>query len=506
MFPDPPYPACSWTLTQHMGVVTPRFLYELLGAAVTYRDSADPPARINEHMTTQQLLPPNVRSDTGQPDIWRDYQQVLSELGLMFSTEVVPKITPTSLGLLYLDRHLSFAEVMTLQALRYQYPNGHKNQLSAKQRAALRGTQFENVNGLSRLQAVAGMQLRPAVLIWRILRLLQQENEDARLFVHEIHTYLMRCSTHDDTERCFQALRAARHGGLRLQPGDERQARNASDWIRFLLNTPLFTGERYGKSAYVALSQYAIDHADELDELCSRLENKDSFWMPSPGLPEQRITREDRMSWYEVYGTVDLSLGAVPETGRSDEEEEYPDERQDEEEPERSLSIQPMTLGLREFDPSGFVGTNRQLPEGTTIDTSYDAALATHSKRLHDQMVLLIHNVARARGAEVLTGLADLVVVYHGNEFVIEVKSVTPRNFVQRLRYALGQVLHYDYLRSLESNAPRRRVVGLAAAVPKSMWCVPFVTEFLDIDLLSLGGRALKIYSTSPLAHELFGP
>ena len=505
---EPPYPGCAWTLNHHMGVVNARFVYELLGAAVTYRDTPDPAARINEHIITSGIrLPPNVRSDTGQPDIWRDYQQVLSELGLMFSTEVLDPITPTALGLAFLDGSVSFSELMTLQALRLQYPNGHHNQISEAQRKALAGTRFQHANGLCRLQAVAGMQLRPAVLIWRCLRLLEEEGEQPRLWAKEIHTYLMRCSTHNDAPKCVEAIVRARRGGPALAPGGERQARAASEWIRFLLLTPLFSGQGWGTSQYLTLSPYAREHASELDQLCAQLESSTSFWMPGPGPLTQRVSPPERLSWYAWFGNVDLALGTVPVVGRTDEEE-FPGRWSDEEAEEKAAASGPLaaaTLDLRQFDPSQYVGSEKPLPTGVTIEASYDAALAKRSQRLHDQMVLLIHNVARARGADVLTGLADLVVRYRGSEFVVEVKSVTPRNFVQRLRYALGQVLHYDYLRSQESAAPGRRVVALTASVPDSMWCVSFLNQFLDVDLLSLDGRSLKVHSTSPLAHQLFG-
>jgi|TARA_B100000315_G_C14096296_1_gene371626 hypothetical protein len=69
-----------------MGVITPRILYHILWAGATYASTDDPAANITNYFIANRLLTPNVRSDSGQPDAWRDYQQILSELGLIVST------------------------------------------------------------------------------------------------------------------------------------------------------------------------------------------------------------------------------------------------------------------------------------------------------------------------------------------------------------------------------------------------------------------------------------
>jgi len=98
----------------------------------------------------------------------------------------------------------------------------------------------------------------------------------------------------------------------------------------------------------------------------------------------------------------------------------------------------------------------------------------------------------------------DLLIEYEQHEFIVEVKSVTPRNFIARLRYAIGQLLQYDYLRSAESPLPRRKVIALAAQVPMDSWCVPFLNNHLNIDLLSLSGRELRVNSLNELTNRLF--
>jgi hypothetical protein len=122
-------------------------------------------------------------------------------------------------------------------------------------------------------------------------------------------------------------------------------------------------------------------------------------------------------------------------------------------------------------------------------------------------MVLLIAETCRAKGANVFEdpGSVDLLVEHRKREFIIEVKSVTPRNFIARLRYALGQVLQYDYLRSPESRLPRRKVVAFAARVPPTSWSIDFVNGYLDMDLLALETGALRVHSPSQASIQLFG-
>ena len=82
MYPTPPFRGFTWPLTHHMGIVNARNLWQILFAAFTHSDSNDPSTLINEYLTVNRLLPPNIRRDSGQSEIWRDYQQVLSELGV----------------------------------------------------------------------------------------------------------------------------------------------------------------------------------------------------------------------------------------------------------------------------------------------------------------------------------------------------------------------------------------------------------------------------------------
>jgi hypothetical protein len=122
-------------------------------------------------------------------------------------------------------------------------------------------------------------------------------------------------------------------------------------------------------------------------------------------------------------------------------------------------------------------------------------------------MVLLIAQTCRSKGAAVYEdpSSVDLLVEHHQQEFLIEVKSVTPRNFISRLRYALGQVLHYDFLRREENSLPRRKVIAFAAQIPTTSWSIEFLNGHLDMDMLSLEAGHIKVHSSSQASIQLFG-
>ena len=320
MYPDLPYPGHSWRLNHHMGVVTPENLYQILFAATTYAESTDPAVEINNYIIANGLLTPNIRTDTGQPDAWRDYQQILSEMGLIFSTQILRPITTTPLGFAFLDHSFEFSEVITMQAFRFQYPNGHHTAISPSLRQALTATPVAEVTHFATLQDISGVRLRPAVLIWRVLLGLEEVGLEPVLNADEVECYLMRCATQHDAEQCLHALTEARQGRATLPPLAGPARRNAQDWLKFLALTPIFD---FGSNpAALSPSRFALDHRGEIDALCLDFENAESFWRPGS------LDRADKIGWYSYFGGVDLSVPPMPlpETELTQDEIREPEE------------------------------------------------------------------------------------------------------------------------------------------------------------------------------------
>lgn len=287
-----------------MGVATAQHLYHILWAANEFARNPDPAADINNYLIANAQLTPNVREDSGQPEGWRDYQQMLSELGLIFSSRLIRQITLTPLGLAYLDGSMSFSEIMTLQALRLQYPNGHHLQMSPAIKGAIAGTPFAAARKLAELQHRAGVMIRPAVLAWRVLQRLRERNADAEISVDEFESYLMRCSTNAEFATCADAIIRARTQGVALPGLGDNQRRNAQDWLKFLNNTTIFSATDDHRPV-LSLSAFGSQHTDEIDEMCTALENPATFWEPGT------ISHADRVRWYAEFGGVDLDRKSV---------------------------------------------------------------------------------------------------------------------------------------------------------------------------------------------------
>jgi hypothetical protein len=480
-----------------MGTVGPVSLYKILAAAAEHSDSADPKGAINAYVIANDIFTADIRE--GHPAAWRDYQQVLSNLGLMYSTQVRRKITITPLGLSYLDGALGFSGAMATQALRLQYPNGHN--LVPPDEVA--GTVFKDAGKLPNVQAMAGMRLRPAVLVWQVIRILGQEPAEQFLTLDEMQRFLVRCSIHTDAAPCAATVLAARHGGpnLALVGGDDDR-RMLQEWLRLLAHSKLFAVIANAGGSLIRLSLYSEAHSEAIDGLCAELVEDADFWEP------HGLNRSDRMSWYTFIGSIDarLELDGLEESGEVPTADEFVGGQEADLSKELHLG-QLGNVHLRDFDPANYGAVVPGDPD-KKIENVYSAELLASATRLHDAMVVLIGKTALARGAAVSDdpNSVDLLITYDGAEFIVEVKTVAGRSLIGRIRAAVGQLLHYDYMRSVQVGGQRRKVLAIAAKVPDGSWYIPFLNHFVGFDVLSLDGDVLRLSSDDPIATELFGP
>lgn len=503
MFPTPPYSGYTWRLGHHWGIVSEINLKQILLAAVMHSNSADPSQDINNYLVANDVLTPNVRKDSGQSDVWRDYQQMLSESGLIYSTEVMSTITPTPLGLALLEGTISFQETLTLQALRFQYPNGHHVAISSTLRRDLQGSPHGEIATLPELQQITGVQIRPTVLIWQTLVELNRQNQESYLTIDEIQYFLMNCANHADMAACVSAIIDIRiKGNLKsILKKEKEQGKNfnlrrrcAQEWLKFLSKTLLFAINDNGKK--IEFSNFGVISIEEINEICVVLQQSSSFWS------SLAFDKNGRRGWYAHFGNIPLAmLLAQPEEDSNTQESDS-----DSDEPNvATLESAHGGISLSKFEVESLnaLGSDEKLG---TITSSYSATSTREKWRAHDLMVLFIARRCYEKNAMVYSDSSsvDLLAVYQDHEFIIEVKSVVPKNFVKRVRLALGQVLHYDYLRMSQTPLPRRKVIALAGEVAADSWCPSFLNDHLDIDLLSLEGESLRLHSKSNLSHMLF--
>ena len=298
MYPRIPYEGLSWPITQHAGVLKEEVFDGLINACLQCRGEIVDAKRINDYLVTNGILTANIRADSNQVDAWRDYQQILSEFGLIHSTRLSKVLTLTPVAMAYLNHNLTYRELITLQLLRYQYPNGHKSQLSPSLIQSY-GEDFR-YESFTELQAHYGILIRPAVIVWKILYGLWEHGEQPILSLDEMQRYAVRCIEMTDISACAMSIIDARHNGVVLPPLT-RARRNMSDWMKLLAQTLLFNLNGDGDT--IALSGYSIKERKSVAEVCDCLIPSASFW--------QYEDDDYKQSWFDYYGDYDDNIAFV---------------------------------------------------------------------------------------------------------------------------------------------------------------------------------------------------
>jgi hypothetical protein len=476
-YPALPFQNHTWRISHHQGILTPTVLNALLFAASTYQDSRDPTQEINNYLVTNGIVPPNIREDSQQADVWRDYQQLLPELGLIPSTRGTPKIRLSPVGLSFLDGGIGFTDLMTIQAFRWQYPNGHNIQRSKGDTSSI---------SFAEQQAAAGILIKPAALLWQVLDALATTTEPARLSAAEIEFFLIPAKTHDDVPLIVEAIRHNREIRSTVSSGQTKQRRNASDWMKRLSQTHAF---HLNAEDHISLSAFSIRNLDHLRSLMTDITRPEAFWFE---------TSDDSQSttWSHWYGTFDAQAYPIPYTEAVDDYGSASEPDSEENEHIRAMQVRPFQWQTTEAATTNDSGT---------ISSLYSADLSNSAHRLHDTMVRLIAETCHRKHASVFSDPAtlDLLIELEDKELLIEAKSATARNLSHKIRAALGQITYYDYLRSHQTTKLRRRGIALTIGIQEDHWSKDFLTDYLDVDLISLRDGRLFTYSRSTQVSEL---
>lgn len=386
-----------------------------------------------------------------------------------------------------MDGAISYEELMTIQLLKYQYPNGHKTQMGIKFKMGL-PVSMRNFS-LAEVQASYGILLRPAVLIFTILAYLLKHNEASSLSVDELQTYAVRCLTNDDATLCAQFIIRSRKGEEKLLPLPKAR-RNMQDWIKLLAQSPLFVSRDYKQ---ITLSDFSIHHIDECLNVIDSLLEPESFWLYS--------NRKDyKFDWFACYGNINLGEDWIKLNNSNSYKIHLDNERENDLNANHDI-VNTTSFNLRPYNPVRHLEADLS----KKIISEYDYRDSRQGYYLHDSMVDFIARRCKSKGAEIYEDKhsVDLFILYKKKEFLIEVKSITPSNFIKRLRTAIGQISQYDFL--IPSNGIRRLGLAFTAEIPEESWVIPFVTTHLNMDLLTMSNDQLKIISNNSLSKVLYG-
>jgi hypothetical protein len=111
-----------------------------------------------------------------------------------------------------------------------------------------------------------------------------------------------------------------------------------------------------------------------------------------------------------------------------------------------------------------------------------------HAKAmLHDQLVKALAIKYKEQGA-VVTSDSDSIDLFarwpNGGATMFEVKTMTKRNFSERLRLAIGQIQEYGYRHSLQKDETVDLAVAIDSEFPGENWQLDFLMNRLGIGLV----------------------
>lgn len=485
-----PYPGFSWSLSQHTGPVTdPTIMYELLLAASVYADDPDYREKITQHFVDNRLLTPNYRRDAGRAQMWRDYQQVLPELGLIVSTKFTAGITVTPVGLMWLDGLIGYSELITTQCLGYQYPNGHKQDISLAVQRALTSASIQIPNNRVVLDSLHGVQIKPAVLMLRILlELVSRNDANPTLNTAECAAALLPIKVNRDWPLGLRNITELRSGGI--PPTDSRSRRHIAEWFRLLTHADLFEVDGNRR---LSLSDVAHADLDGLNRLCEYHEDPNSFWVPETDDKSQLA-----LSWFAFFGSPDIdSQWLIPTEQVSEEyiETNYPKEAKVT--AMEDIAPGPLTWSGT-INPQAFSTEQQEaaVSQPGVVDPQRVAegiGRWRESSRLHDRIVRLV--AERLDQNSFMTAedpnSVDIIATKDNAETILEVKTVTRRNIQSRVRLGVGQLSEYRFRRETQNSARPSGILVLSSTEDFPEWIINYFEQDIRLGLVSMQRAAV---------------
>lgn len=475
-----PYPGYSWSFNQHRTVMIPQKLYKFLGIAYRSQNYQNHTVFIREALSAANLFPPNKRTDSKKEDVWRDYQQALAEIGLIYSSRYTDKPHLTPLGLMYIDGSIGHSELFSIQSLAYQYPNGHKTDISFHVRKALQQANMNIPESRVDLDVNAGVLIKPGVLILQILVELYRQGQTPSLTTRECVVALMPTKRNADWEASYASLRRLRQKG-NLPEVEKRELRHIQEWFNFLGHSDFVTLRR----GTISLSPIALalETENQLQSILDFHVDPVNCYIPIEPYKENTVI------WYQYFGNPSLeSQWFTPEYLRNQDylEQNYLIEP----EPLDDLENVPTTgaasgINLRPFAP--------RIPETEDVTTTIDAEAIIQGRRLSRDRTRQ-HQEVLARLAQRLTELSyalsddpnsvDLLAVKNGVETIFEVKTITRRNAWYRIRLGVGQLSEYRYRRRLQTQSRPNSILVLSNTLQIPEWAPGYFSDDVEIGLI----------------------
>jgi hypothetical protein len=461
-----------------MGRVNSREVFALLDSAYRFRQYSNYRTLVNQALVTEGIFTPNVRADSGQIDAWRDYQQILPDLGLIYSTRYIKQPQLTPIGLMYIDGTIGYSELFSTQVLTYQYPNGHKTDISPAVRGELSQAGISVPANRMELDVNSGILIKPGVLILQILVELHRQGYSPTLDTRECLLALVPTIRNSDWQEAYTRLLQLRQMGDTSE-ADKRRLRDVQEWFQFLGQSDFAVkqGNR------ISLASTALAEIEQLQTILDFHAAPATFW-----IPQSSVELENALAWYGFFGSPSIeSQWITPDELRSQEylSENYPDHELLDEIDSPSVIVEISEINLRPFSPS--------IPEIVDVDVTVDVeSLIQGRLRLRDKTRQHQEIVARlaTRLIELSYNVADdpnsvdLLAEKDGFETIFEVKTINRRNFQPRIRLGVGQLSEYRYRRQLQTQVRPNSILVLGNTLQLPTWAPSYFSSDVNIGLL----------------------
>jgi hypothetical protein len=461
-----------------MGRVNPREIFALLQLAYQFRQYPNYRTLVNQALVSEGIFTPNIRSDSGQVDAWRDYQQILPELGLIYSTRYIkqPKLTP--IGLMYIDGNIGYSELFSTQVLSYQYPNGHKTDISHALQKELLEAGINIPGNRTELDANSGVLIKPGVLILQILVELFRQGKSPTLDTNECLLALVPTRNNIQWTEAYSRLVNLRSEVTESQT-DTRRLRDVQEWFQFLGQSDFAVKQ----DNRISLSPIALEEIDQLQSILNFHTDPATFWIPT-----NFNKNENALDWYDFFGSPSIEYQWVtPDNLRNEEylSENYPDTKLLDEIDSPPVAVEIAEINLRPFSPN--------IPEITEMNTDVNVEnIILGRMRLRDktrQHQEIVKRLA-ARLIELSYNLSDdpnsvdLLAEKNGFETIFEVKTISRRNFLPRIRLGVGQLSEYRYRRQLQTQSRPNSILVLSNTLQLPAWTPDYFLSDIKIGLL----------------------
>jgi hypothetical protein len=447
-----------------MGRVNSREVFALLESAYRFRQYSNYRSLVNQALVDEGIFTPNIRADSGQVDAWRDYQQILPDLGLIYSTRYIKQPQLTPIGLMYIDGTIGYSELFSTQVLSYQYPNGHKTDISPAVKEELSQAGILIPASRTELDINSGILIKPGVLILQILIELYRKGYSPTLDTRECFLALMPTIRNDEWSEAYARLIQMRQTGDTSDTANDRRLRDVQEWFQFLGQSDFAVKE----GNRISLSSAASAEIDQLQDILDFHADPATFWMP---LSSVKI--ENALSWYGFFGCPSIeSQWITPDELRSQAylDENYPDHKLLDEIDSPSV-VEVSEINLRPFSPSipEFVETTAEVD----VENIIRGRIRLREKtRQHQEIIAqlairlteLSYNVADDPNS------IDLLAEKNGSETIFEIKTINRRNFQPRIRLGVGQLSEYRYRRQLQTQVRPNSILVLSNTLHLPAW------------------------------------